>query len=134
MDETHLELEELRREKLDKEREVQLVFFRCFAEEKAMYYEMFSKEHLTESAYRDLSYSFDIQMDALRYQGRLPETSLHSTGEKQKERFMNVLLTRVLSMRFLYDRLHATVLPLNMRRYGAGIKPVLVCSIAWIKQ
>jgi len=108
MDDTHLELEELRREKLDKEKEIQLVFFRCFAEEKAMYYEMFSKEHLTESAYRDLSYSVDIQMDALRYQGCLPETSLHSTGEKRKERFINVLLTRVLSMKFLYNRLHAT--------------------------
>ena len=108
MDETHLELEELRRGKLDKGREVQLVFFRSFAEEKAMYYEMFSKEHLTESAYRDLSYSVDIQMDSLRYQGSLPEMSLHSKGEKRKERFMSVLLTRILPLRVLYERLYST--------------------------
>jgi CPA1 family monovalent cation:H+ antiporter len=108
MDETHLELEELRSEKLDKEKEVQMVFFRSFAEEKAMYYEMFSKEHLTESAYRDLSYSLDIQMDGLRYQGCLPETSLHSMGGKQKERILNVLLTRMPFLRFLHDKLHAT--------------------------
>jgi len=103
-----LELEELRREKLDKEREVPLVFFRSFAEEKAIYYEMLSKEHLSESAYRNLSYSVDIQMDALRYQGNLPETSFYPKGEKRREKFMNVLLTRVLPLRFLYERIHAT--------------------------
>jgi CPA1 family monovalent cation:H+ antiporter len=108
MDETHSELEELRLEKLDKEREIQMVFFRSFAEEKAMYYEMFSKEHLTEGAYRDLSYSLDIQMDVLRYQGCLPETSLHSMRGKQKERILNVLLTRMPFLRFLHDKLHAT--------------------------
>ena len=108
MDEALLELEELRREKLDKGKEVQLVFIRSFAEEKAMYYEMFSKEHLTESAYRNLSYSVDIQMDVLRYQGNLPETSIHSKGEKRREKFMIVLLTRVLPLRFLYEKLRAT--------------------------
>ncbi len=130
-----MELEELWREKPYKEREVQLVFFRCFAEEKAMYYEMFSKEHLTEGAYRDLSYSFDIQMDALRYQSRLPETFLRSTGEKQKERFMNVLLTRALSMRILYDRLHATRTAIEYEEvWDRCIRLILVCLIAWIKQ
>jgi len=107
MDETHLQLETLRQEKLVKQKEVQLIFFRSFAEEKAVYYDMFSKEHLSESAYRNLSYSIEMQIDALRYQGSLPKASLHPEGERRKERFLNWLLTRVLHLRSLREKLHA---------------------------
>ena len=108
LDTTHSELEKLRQDNLVNQKEVQLVFFRSFAEEKAMYYEMFSKEHLSESAYRNLSYSVEMQIDALRYQGSLPVSSLHPKSEKRKERFLNLLLTRVLHLRFLFEKLHAT--------------------------
>ncbi|WP_162532255.1 cation:proton antiporter [Candidatus Scalindua japonica] len=129
MDDIQSELEGLRLEKLDKEREVQLIFFRSFAEEKTIYYEMFSKEHLTESAYRNLTYSIDIQIDVLRYQGTLPEVSLHFMREKRRERFLNGLLTSVLPLRFLSERLHATRTAMEYElvwgRYQASIRVLI---------
>lgn len=108
MEETHSQLEALRQEKLVKQKETQLVFFRSFAEEKTLYYEMFSKGHLSESAYRNLSYSIEMQIDAMRYQNGLPEYTLHPKEEKRKERFLNWLLIRVLRLPSLSEKLHAT--------------------------
>jgi len=86
------ELEELRERELDVEEERKLVFLRCFAEEKSLYYTMFSRGHLSEWAFRDLSHSIELQTEAIRHEGRLPEYTLHPpTGER-----LETILHRVL--------------------------------------
>jgi len=71
------EVEELRGRELDIEHERRILYLRSFGTEKTLYFEMFTKGHLSEGAYRDLIHSIDLQSDAIRFDGRLPEFTLH---------------------------------------------------------
>lgn len=66
------ELEEMRTQELDADQERTLIFTRGLREEKHFYYQLFSKGHLSESAYRDLCHSVDIQLDSVRLGRPLP--------------------------------------------------------------
>ncbi|MCH7857202.1 MAG: cation:proton antiporter [Gemmatimonadetes bacterium] len=80
---TKSELEELRGERLDSEQARRLLYLRLFGEENVLYYQMFSRGHLTERAYRSLVHSIDLQTEGIRHQGRLPEYTLYPpTGER----------------------------------------------------
>ena len=79
-------LEELRSSDFDREQEKLLLFSKCFGEEKKIYYELFSKNHLSEQALRDLCHSIDLQADALRNQKSLPKCTLHSHHESRLKR------------------------------------------------
>ena len=77
------ELEELRGEGLDSEQARRLLYLRSFGEENILYYQMFSRGHLTERTYRSLVHSIDLQIEGIRHQGRLPEYTLYPpTGER----------------------------------------------------
>jgi CPA1 family monovalent cation:H+ antiporter len=77
------ELDALRELELDHSQERKLLFLRCFSEESSMYYQMFSRSHLSERAYRNLAHSIELQTEAIRHEGRLPEFTLHPpTGER----------------------------------------------------
>jgi CPA1 family monovalent cation:H+ antiporter len=71
-EEVYHELEEMRSQELDISQERMLLFTRGLREEKHFYYELFSKGHLSESAYRDLCHSVDIQLDSVRLGRALP--------------------------------------------------------------
>ena len=76
-------LADLQERELNVEQERRILYLRSFGAEKTRYFEMFSKGHLSEGAYRDLVHSIDLQSDAIRYDGRLPEFTLHPpTGER----------------------------------------------------
>jgi CPA1 family monovalent cation:H+ antiporter len=76
----------LRSSELDVDMERRIVHLRCFGTERKLYLEMFRKGHLSEGAYRDLEHSVIVQSDAIRYQGRLPDFTLHSpTGDRVVE-------------------------------------------------
>ena len=77
LDSLRSELEELRGQALDIEQERRTLYLRSFGTEKKLYFEMFTKGHLSESAYRDLVHSIDLQSDSIRFDGRLPEFTLH---------------------------------------------------------
>ena len=86
------DLEELRGEYLDIEQERRLLYLRAFGEENTLYYQMFTRGHLTERTYRALVHSIDLQTEAMRYQGTLPEYTLYPpTGERIENTFHRFL-------------------------------------------
>ena len=86
------ELEELRSEGLDSEQARRLLYLRSFGEENVLYYQMFSRGHLTERAYRSLVHSIELQTEGIRHHGRLPEYTLYPpTGERLEITFYRFL-------------------------------------------
>ncbi|TNG02358.1 MAG: sodium:proton antiporter, partial [Gammaproteobacteria bacterium] len=72
------EVDQLRQKELDTDQEKRLLLLRCFAAENTLYYQMFSRGHLSERAYRDLTHSLQLQSESMRYHGRLPDYTLHT--------------------------------------------------------
>jgi CPA1 family monovalent cation:H+ antiporter len=72
--------------------ERRLLYLRCFAEEKTLYYEMFSAGHLGERTYRNVTHSIELQTETIRHEGRLPEFTLHPPSG---ERLQSALLRMV---------------------------------------
>lgn len=86
------ELEDLRSDSLDAEGERRHLLLRSFATEKTLYYDMFSRGHLSEAAYRDLVHSVAAQTDAVRHRSALPETTLHPpVGERIEAAILRIL-------------------------------------------
>lgn len=83
LDALHHELGELRAKELDVQEERRLLYLRCFGEENTLYYQMFSKGHLGERTYRNLTHSIELQTEGIRHESRLPEFTLHPpSGER----------------------------------------------------
>lgn len=82
------QIKDLRTEELDEDQERRILFLRCFASESTIYYGMFSRGHLSERAYRELSHSLQIQGESMRYHGQLPNYTIHSP---QKDTAMAIL-------------------------------------------
>jgi CPA1 family monovalent cation:H+ antiporter len=90
--ETHLQatrnrLSILRGPELDPDIEQRLLFLRVFAAERNLYHEMFVKGHLSTRAYRNLTYSIDLQSEAIRHEGQLPKFTLHFQGSYLVQQF-----------------------------------------------
>lgn len=86
------ELESMRHRALDPATEGRLLLLRSFATEKKLYYEMFTRGHLSEGAYRDLAHSMAVQADAVRHGSSLPEATLHPPmGERLEAAAIRVL-------------------------------------------
>ncbi len=100
-------LEEMRSGELDEGEERKLLYLRCFAEERSLYYHMFSRGHLSEWAYRDLAHSIELQTEAIRHEGRLPEYTLHPPSGERWETVLFRLLDRIPGFRNLAERLRA---------------------------
>ena len=75
----------LRRAELDPQVELELLFLRSLALERAHYLESHARGHLSERAARDLMHSVDSQAEALRHRGELPEYTLHPPHESLTE-------------------------------------------------
>ncbi|MCH8237006.1 MAG: cation:proton antiporter [Proteobacteria bacterium] len=90
MKELRRDLEELRHRELDSKEERQLIYTRAFAAEKTIYYQLFSKGHLSERAYRDLCHGVGLEADAVRHGLPMPSDPLHF----QKSRPFRDSLTR----------------------------------------
>jgi Na+:H+ antiporter len=88
------ELGQLRTDELDLNQERKLLYLRSLGEEHTLYYQMFSKGHLSERAYRNLIHSIELQTEAIRHEGRLPEFTLHPpTGERMENVLHRVMDT-----------------------------------------
>ena len=86
------DLATMRERELDPSEERPLLHLRCFGEEKTLYYQMFSRGHLSERAYRDLTHSIELQTEAIRHAGRLPEFTLYPpSGERMETVFYRVI-------------------------------------------
>ncbi|MGR9037489.1 MAG: cyclic nucleotide-binding domain-containing protein [Gammaproteobacteria bacterium] len=86
------ELEALRLNELDSGKEVELLIFRCLSEEKTYYFDMFNRGHITDHAYRQLTYSVDLQIDSLRYRGKLPIYTSYPESSRWRVRYANRLM------------------------------------------
>jgi CPA1 family monovalent cation:H+ antiporter len=85
-------LARLRQEELTLQEERKLLYLRCFGEEKTLYWRMFSNAHLGERTYRNLTHSIELQSEAVRHEGRLPDFTLHPpSGERLETAFFHAL-------------------------------------------
>ena len=101
------ELGELRGEGLDVEQEGRLLYLRSFGEENILYYQMFSRGHLTERTYRGLVHSIEIQTEGVRHQGRLPDYTLYPPTGERMESTVHRVLARVPGCGRWAERLRA---------------------------
>jgi len=101
------QLEELRREGLDRKEERRLLYLRCFAAERSQYYRMLRFGHLSERAYRNLTHSLDLQVEGVRHEGRLPEFTLHPPSGERMETMIYRMIERFPGLRDLVERLRA---------------------------
>lgn len=104
MQEMRRRLDELRSQELDRDMERRLLFLRCFAVEKTLYYQMFARAHLSEGSYRGLSHSIELQTDAIRHEGRVPEYTLHPPGGGMEDTVVRAL-DRVLGFTQFPERM-----------------------------
>lgn len=95
LDQLKGQLDDLRTRELDLQEERRLLYLRCFGEEKTLYYQMFSKGHLGERTYRNLTHSIELQTETIRHEGRLPEFTLHPPSGERLETVLHRLLERV---------------------------------------
>lgn len=65
------QLHHLKKRKLTDYNEKIILFLACFSEEKNMYYEMFSKGHLSEQSFRVLNHNIDMEIDTMRFSGKI---------------------------------------------------------------
>ena len=99
------ELEALRGTELSDEEERRLLLTRCMGTERSFYYDLFTKGHLSERAYRDLAHSLDLQLDALRQDRSLPGYTLHPPRGGWMRRISHTLTEHDWEFGGLADRL-----------------------------
>ncbi len=101
------DLNQLRSRELGERQERRLLYLRSLAAEKSLYYDLYSKGHLPESAYRDLDHSLDQQLDAVRQDRTLPLFTLHPQRGDPMRRLVLPLLNRLPWLHRVTDRLRA---------------------------
>lgn len=95
---------EVRSSELDEHEERRLLFLRCFAAENTIYYKMFSRGHLSERAYRELTHSLQLQSESMRHHGRLPSYTLHVPTARGLIDLVRTGLNKILSFTGLPSR------------------------------
>lgn len=68
---------ELRSREMSRQEELILLYLRALSEEQAYYQRLFHNGHVSEEAYRELVAVLVLQIDAIRYQGRLEHVYSH---------------------------------------------------------
>ena len=107
LDRMREELGALRERELKLEEERPLLYLRCFGEEKTLYYQMFSRGHLSEGAFRDLSHSIELQTEAVRHEGWVPDYTLHPPTGERLETVVYRILDGIVGLGGLAERLRA---------------------------
>jgi CPA1 family monovalent cation:H+ antiporter len=72
--------------------EVNVLSMRCLAREKARYFELFRRGLISEWAFRELDHNANVQLDAARHKGRMPDAKLEfSIGKIASLSFLNII-------------------------------------------
>ncbi len=79
------EIARLREREMTPQDELAQLYVHCFAEEKAMYVDMFNKGHISEGAFRELVMTLTLQLEAIRYRGDFHGIHLHGLGKLRAE-------------------------------------------------
>lgn len=107
LEKVRAELNSLRQRELDLAAERRLLYLRCFAEETSAYFDMFSKGHLSERAYRNLAHSIELQTEGIRHEGRIPDYTLHPPVGDRMEIFFFRLMDHLGGLRRVAERIRA---------------------------
>jgi len=98
-------LEELRHRELSSEEERQLIYSRVFAAERTIFYELFTKGHITERVYRDLCHVLSHEADSVRHGHVLSRDPLHLPYERPIDSALYKIFDGVLGFTGLPERL-----------------------------
>lgn len=109
LDDLNGQIATLRRDELNREQERQLLFLRCFALETNAYYDMFSKRHLSERVYRDLTFSLELLGEAMKHDGSLLSATIY---DERRQR----LRQRIFKMLSKLPGLSAWIRQVNTQR------------------
>ena len=107
MEQLRGDLDRLRDEELDIHEERRLLYLRCFGEEKTLYYQMFSKGHVGERTYRNLTHSIELQTESIRHAGRLPQFTLHPPSGERLETVLYRMLERLPGLGGMVESMRA---------------------------
>jgi Na+:H+ antiporter len=102
------ELDGLREAELNLQEERRLLYLRCFGEENTLYYQMFSKGHLGERTYRNLTHSIELQTESIRHEGRLPEFTLHPPSGERFETVLYRMIEKFPGLGAIVERMRAS--------------------------
>lgn len=92
LEELNTQIATLREKELDREQERRLLYLRCFALETTAYYDMFSKRHLSERVYRDLSFSLELLGESMKHDGSIPAATIYDENRQRlRQRFFKWL-------------------------------------------
>jgi len=105
--ELRAQLDHIRSTELSVQDERRLLYLRCFGEEKTLYYQMFSKGHLGERTYRNLTHSIELQTESIRHEDRLPEFTLHPPSGERLETVLYRMLERLPGLGAVVENLRA---------------------------
>lgn len=85
-------LHAIRAQEVPHDIEINLLYLRCFANEKAMYIDLFNKGHLSESSLRAILGVLVIQIDVMRFQGQYRSVQSHRLPkERIFKAYLNLL-------------------------------------------
>ena len=108
------QLQNLRQDELDQREEENLLYLRCFSEEKAFYVALFNKGHISERALRELLLTLNLQIESIRYQGGFHGVHLHGLGwMKIEQRLLFRWMDRLPLVRNLSEGLRRRRVSLN---------------------
>ncbi|MFC6673894.1 cation:proton antiporter [Marinobacterium aestuariivivens] len=99
------ELAQLRRAELNANEERRLLFLRGFAEEQALFIDMFNKGHLSESAYLRLRQQVALNLDTVRFQDTLDSIEFSEQRRSTLDRLRVRLLGRFSALGSYLERL-----------------------------
>ncbi|WP_188857240.1 cation:proton antiporter [Marinobacterium nitratireducens] len=99
------ELAQLRRAELNPNEERRLLYLRGFAEEQALFIDMFNKGHLSESSYLRLRQQVALNLDAVRFQDELDDIAFSEKRRTTLDRLRLRLLGRFSSLAGYLERL-----------------------------
>jgi len=82
---------DLRAHEMASHEEQMLLYLRAFSKEQAFYQRLYQHGHLSEGAYRELVAVLELQVDAIRYQGRFEHVRSHQLYRLVEQRFYQLI-------------------------------------------
>ncbi len=117
IDRLNNEADELRRQELTSRTEQKVLFIQMLAEEKSLFHKLFADGHLSERAFRQLSYITEVQTDILRYGGDLADLQGIAVTKTPVNDFLIDLFDRVPMFSNLSGRLRSQILARNYEQW-----------------
>ncbi|MHC4873301.1 MAG: cation:proton antiporter [Planctomycetota bacterium] len=100
-------------EELSPEGELDLLYIRAFSEEKALFVELFNKGHLSESAFRELALTVDLQIDRIRHKGDFHAVRWGRFRKQELIQFFIKIADKIPILNTVAEKINRTRVALN---------------------